>query len=304
MELTLKETLIWLMTKGVSYQQLWKYLRQFVQFEYSKDRYNMNDLKQVHHSINFTGSRKKPNIDFYITEREFETVKTLSRQAFMIGESFYPESFMHLPQPPIMLFYSGDLNLLKLPSVSIIGTRKVTEYGKQVTYELSKALVEQHICLVSGLATGVDQIAHQTAVIEGGSTIGIIASGLNYSYPRENMPLQSEMAANQLVLSEYLPDSKIKKHHFVMRNRLVAGLTPVTTVIEGAVGSGSLITANYAIQFNKELLVLPGRITDSQAEGCNELIYNGATPIISVPQAMTEIYHILKAHRTENGLYF
>lgn len=299
MELTLKETLIWLMTKGVSYQQLWKYLRQFIKNEYSKDFYDLGDIQQVHQSINFTGSKRKPNIDFYMTSMEFETVKKYALQSFMIGESVYPESWMHLPQPPIVVFYSGDLSLLQFPSVSIIGTRNVSDYGKRVTHELSQVLIEQGISLVSGLAKGIDQIAHQTAVTEGGKTIGIIASGLNYSYPRENMPLQSEMMANQLVLSEYLPDAKIKKHHFVMRNRLVAGLTPVTIVIEAAIGSGSLITANYAIQFNKELLVVPGRITDSQAEGGNELIYNGATPIISVPQAVGEIYQILQAHRVK-----
>ncbi|MBG9983529.1 DNA-protecting protein DprA [Aerococcaceae bacterium DSM 111022] len=300
MEMTLKELLIWLMKQGVSYQQLLVYLKKFIKFDRQFNRFNMADLKKIHESLRYVDVGKKPELNFYITQAELAEVKKLAAQTFMIGESVYPEAWLHLPQPPIVLFYAGDLELLKLPNVSIIGIPEVTDYGKKITHDLTKAICEHHICVVSGLGAGVDQIVHQTAIREGGWTIGILAGGLNHYFPRTNMPLQEEMKENQLVISEYLPDKAIEKHHFIMRNRLVAGLTPVTVVIEAKNGGGSLVTANYAVQFDKELLVLPGRITDPQAKGCNELIYNGATPIVSVPQAMREIYEILSAQRVVN----
>lgn len=295
MEMTIKEILIWLMTQNVTYHQLFKYLKQLIKVKSRNNLFTLNDLKIIHQQMNFDLRVKRPHLNFTMTNEEYVKIKHLASISFMIGEKTYPENWLHLPQPPIVIFYQGNLDLLLLPMISMIGTRKMTDYGKQMTHEMCRAIVEHNICVVSGLALGVDQLAHQTAIQHQGRTIGITACGLNHFYPRENLPLQMEMMAQQLVLSEYLPDTKVKKHHFVMRNRLVAGLTPLTVVIEAANGSGSLITANYAIQFDRELLVLPGRITDSQSHGCNELIYHGATPIISIPQAMREIHDILKA---------
>lgn len=291
--MTLKESLIWLTLQGLSYHQLRCFLNTLVTKELFTTDLTLNDLKIVHRSIDYGPKIKRPTLEFTLTDEDAKAIKLYAPQTLMIAQDAYPNEWLELPQPPLLIYYQGNLSLLKKPMVSVIGTRKMTDYGKKMTQQIVEALVEQDICVVSGLALGVDQIAHQTVVQRKGNTIGIIASGYDHFYPRQNLPLQMAMMKDQLILSEYLPHIGVRKHHFVMRNRLVAGLTPATIVIEAAHGSGSLITANYAIQFNRELFVLPGRITDSQSGGCNDLISLGANPILSIYQLVDELTQLL-----------
>lgn len=213
----------------------------------------------------------------------------------MIGEYHYPMLWYHTAQPPILVFYRGDIELLREPKVSVIGTRQITIYGKLVTREIIEALSKEAWVSVSGLALGVDASVHEYSLEHpNGRSIAIIPCGLDYYYPRANKYIQKRMEQQDLILSEYLPNIKPMKHHFVLRNRLVAGLSKATIVIEAAQKSGSLITANYALQYNREVFAVPGRITDEQSRGCNDLIQIGATPILDIPSMIDELRGIFQ----------
>lgn len=211
-----------------------------------------------------------------------------AQHMIVYGDADYPKLWYQLYQPPILLFYQGNRSLLSYQHVSVVGSRKTTSYGREQARQLVSAFSKRGWVCVSGLAKGIDTIVHQTALESGKekATIAIIASGLNRVYPRENADLQLKLKQHQLVLSEYLPDSPPLKHHFIMRNRLIAGISPLTCVIEAAQKSGSLITANMALQNNREVFALPGRVSDPLSKGCNELIAAGATPILSVEEVV------------------
>lgn len=208
-------------------------------------------------------------------------------QAIMMGEPRYPLLWYEISQPPLLVFWRGALALLKSPLVSIVGTRKMTAYGQLICQKLVQAIIDQGWLCVSGLALGVDACVHQTAMNYcDRSTLAIIPSGWDKIYPKVHQGLLDQLMAKHLVLSEFLPNTPARKHQFIMRNRLLAGIAPVTIVVEAAKHSGSLITANFALQANREILALPGRITDSQSAGCNQLIEAGATPILSINATM------------------
>ncbi|MGO3212929.1 MAG: DNA-processing protein DprA, partial [Ruoffia tabacinasalis] len=189
----------------------------------------------------------------------------------------------------------GDIGLIREPKVSVIGTRQMTTYGKTVTREIINALSKETWVSVSGLALGVDASVHEYNLEHpNGRSIAIIPCGLDYYYPRANKYIQKRMEQQDLILSEYMPNIKPMKHHFVLRNRLVAGISKATIVIEAAQRSGSLITANYALQYNREVFAVPGRITDDQSRGCNDLIQIGATPVLDIPSMIDELKEIFQ----------
>lgn len=220
-----------------------------------------------------------------------QRIDDLLSQSFIFGDSVYPELWYQLPQPPVMIFFRGNLSLLKRPKVSVVGSRKISPYPKQVTEDLVKVLSRAGFVSVSGMAKGIDQVVHETSIKAKtkASTIAIIATGLNKVYPLDHKDLQARLAKDHLLLSEFLPDSPPRKHHFIMRNRLVAGISPVTVVMEAAHKSGSLITANYALDYNREVYALPGRISDPGSQGCNELIAAGAYPYLSSQSFLHEV---------------
>lgn len=228
---------------------------------------------------------------------EFPSLKWLDQwqnNVLIYGDDLYPKLWYQITNPPAVMFYKGNINLLSRPLVSIVGSRTTTTYGQTFTYQLVKALSQAGMVCVSGMAKGIDRCVHETAIQSVGkrATIGIIATGLDRVYPSVNRELQNRMMRDQLVLSEFLPQAQALKHHFIMRNRLVAGISSTTIVIEAAKKSGSLITANFALEANREVYALPGRISDLQSQGCNELIEAGAYPILSVKQVVDQILEL------------
>lgn len=285
MKFTLKEQLVYLAMKQVSYKARWHYIQLFqgskvVSLETCCARIALliergllsEDERHIFHNIDDT---------------TFQLCQRFARQALMIGEVDYPHLWLEIPKPPLIIYYKGHLEVLRQPLVSIVGTRRISDYGTHITQELTRAILAKGWGCVSGLATGIDQMVHETAVdARQRSTVAIIATGLERYYPESNRLLQQELGQRHLVLSEYLPMEHARKHHFIMRNRLVAGLTPATLVMEAAIKSGSLITANFALQFDREVYALPGRMDVLTSQGCNELISQGATPIISIAQTI------------------
>ncbi|MER2174831.1 MAG: DNA-processing protein DprA [Carnobacterium sp.] len=204
-----------------------------------------------------------------------------------ILDQTYPEYLKHIYNPPALLFYQGDLSLLNQQLLAIVGSRLTSSYGEKALALLLPELISHEITTVSGLAKGIDKKVHQKTIELGGRTIGIIGTGLDHYYPFENESLQKEIARNHLLISEYPLGTKPLKHHFPMRNRIIAGLSLGTLVIEAKYRSGSLITANLALQEGREVFAVPGNITNPYSEGTNDLILHGAKCVL-MPQHILE----------------
>ena len=191
----------------------------------------------------------------------------------------YPSQLQEIYSPPVVLFYQGDLELLDSKKLlGVVGARQCSSYALQALTQLLPNVIQQKLILVSGLAKGVDGLSHQLALKHHGKTIAVIGNGLDISYPSCNRALQTQIAHAGLLLSEYPLESRPLKYHFPLRNRIIAGLCQTVLVVEARHHSGSLITANLALQENRNVLALPGRINDIYSTGCNELIAAGAKP--------------------------
>ena len=186
----------------------------------------------------------------------------------------YPPRLKESFQPPLVLFYVGDAQLLQQLSLAVVGARQATTYTRQSLTQLFPEL--DPMVIVSGLAQGADRIAHETALLQGRSTIAVVAHGLDTVYPAVNRPLFDQIRQQGLILSEYPPGTPPAKFRFVARNRIIAGLSHGVLVTEARHKSGSLITANYGLQNNREVFALPGLMHAPLAEGPNALIQAGA----------------------------
>lgn len=191
--------------------------------------------------------------------------------------------------PPVVLFYQGNLDLLNAPRLlSVVGSRKSHAYAETVLAGILPEIVDHQLVVVSGLAAGVDSLSHRLALRHHGHTIGVIATGLNLSYPASSQKLQQYMAQHELVISEYPLDAVGKRYRFVERNRLIAGLSQATLVVQAQEKSGSLITASLALQNNRDVMAIPGRIDDPYSDGCNRLIQAGAKAVLTATDILDE----------------
>ncbi len=191
----------------------------------------------------------------------------------------------NIPNPPKELFFRGNLDNFGTKSVAIVGSRRPTAYGKEITYQISHALASKGINIISGLAFGVDAIAHQACLDAGGKTIAVLASGVDNITPRNNRGLGEQILAhNGAIISEFKSGHQVLPWHFLQRNRLVSGLADAVIITSANERSGTLSTAAHALNQGKDVYVLPGRITDSSSAGCNKLISQGAQIITSVDE--------------------
>lgn len=181
-----------------------------------------------------------------------------------------------------LLYFIGELPSNRLKTVAIVGTRKPTAYGKEVTYRLAYELAKREIIIVSGLALGVDSIAHRAALDAGGKTIAVLANGPDYIYPATNKKLAADIIKyGGAIISEYQPGVKPRDYQFLERNRIVSGLSDMVVVTEAAARSGTLTTVAHALDQAKEVGALPGNITSPMSMGCNQIIKQGAHVILS-----------------------
>lgn len=211
-----------------------------------------------------------------------------------------PESVQNIPSPPQQLFIVGDefLQLLNKPRVAIVGSRNVSNYGHQVTTRLARELAEQGIVIVSGLALGVDALAHQAALDVDGLTIAVLAGGLDKVYPTSHTQLaQRIVASGGALVSEYPEGTFAFKQNFIARNRLVSGLSNALLITEAAEKSGSLHTARFALEQGREVLAVPGNITSPTSAGTNNLVKSGATPVTSYQDVLHMLGLKTKAER-------
>jgi len=209
-----------------------------------------------------------------------------------LGEKNYPEILSQIYDPPQELYVWGELKKREKLPLAIVGTRKVSSYGAKLAKEFSFYLAQTGFTIISGLALGVDGLAHKGALEAKGKTIAVLGSGLNYIYPASHKKLAEEIVKKGgAVISEYPPDTGPRKEFFPMRNRIVAGLSLGTLVIEAPKISGALITARLALEENREVMAVPSDIWRKSAEGSNDLLKKGAK-VITSPQDVLEIFNL------------
>ncbi|GAD15830.1 DNA-processing protein DprA [Lentilactobacillus otakiensis] len=208
-----------------------------------------------------------------------------------IVDAEYPLQLRESYAPPLVLFYRGDLDLLKHPLLGIVGARDCTSYSVEILKNLIPGRVSNTMTIVSGLAKGVDTLAHQCAIANNGCTIGVIGTGMDICYPYSNQDLQASIARDHLLISEYPNHTKGYRNHFPERNRIIAGLVQSVLVTEAKQHSGSLITANLALQNNRNVLAVPGSILAPLSVGTNELIVAGAKPVLRDLDILEEYFH-------------
>lgn len=213
-------------------------------------------------------------------ERVFAQVEEMGARCLVSADPEYPEALREIPDPPPVLFAMGDLSLLARPGVAIVGSRDHSGYGQEVAERVARAAARAGIAIVSGMARGLDAVAHAEALRVGGPTIGVLGNGLGVIYPAANRLLYERVAEKGLLLTEFPPGDKPLAHSFPRRNRIISGLARVTVVVEAAEGSGTLITVGAALVQGRDVMAVPGPITSLTSVGTNRLIRDGAEPLL------------------------
>ncbi|MBN2149340.1 MAG: DNA-processing protein DprA [Anaerolineales bacterium] len=203
----------------------------------------------------------------------------------------YPRHLKEVDQPPPVLYLRGALLPEDEWAVAIVGTRRVTPYGRQVTEEIAATLARSGVTVVSGLARGVDAISHQAALNAGGRTIAVLGSGVDHIYPPENRRLAEQIITRGALLSDYAPGTPPDGPNFPPRNRIISGLSLAVVVVEAGQTSGALITASFAADQGRDVFAVPGNINATQSQGTNRLIRDGAHPLLS-PQDVLEVLNL------------
>ena len=219
--------------------------------------------------------------DFERIENEIKFIEKYKIAPLFITDENYPKRLLNCYDSPPILFYKGNADLNTSKVVSIVGTRKNTEYGKNFTESLIEGLQEQNVLVISGLAFGIDTIAHKAALKNNLQTIGVLAHGLDRIYPSQNKQLAKEMIDQGGLLTDFMSNTLPDKQNFPKRNRIVAGMCDVLVVIESGIKGGSLITAELANGYNKDVYALPGKTSDKNSEGCNYLIKQNKASLIT-----------------------
>ncbi len=198
----------------------------------------------------------------------------------------YPRRLQELEQPPPVLYMLGELTSEDEWAVAVVGTRRVTAYGRQVAEDIAGTLARNGISVISGLARGIDSISHQAALHAGGRTIAVLGSGLDRIYPPENRRLAEQIAAHGALISDYSPGTPPEASNFPPRNRLISGLSLAVVIVEAGQTSGALITAAFAADQGREVFAVPGNISSPGSKGTNRLIRDGAQPLLHPEQVL------------------
>ncbi|MDX2261958.1 MAG: DNA-processing protein DprA [Gemmatimonadales bacterium] len=214
-------------------------------------------------------------------ERHLARCAQLGQQLLTPACDAYPASLRSIPDPPIALWVRGRVDLLTRPAVAIVGSRDHSAYGEDVARRVAREAARAGIAVVSGMARGLDAVAHEAALAAHGATIGVLGTGADVVYPQQNWRLFQDVLDHGLLVSELPPGSRPHAGAFPRRNRLISGLTQVTVIVEAAEGSGTMLTCASALEQGREVLVVPGPITSRTSCGTNRLLAEGATPLLT-----------------------
>lgn len=227
-------------------------------------------------------------------EQEINAIKNSAIRIIKYTDDDYPENLRQIEDSPILLYVKGSLVKEDKYAVAMVGSRNMTPYGKKITEAIASELASYGLTIVSGMARGIDAVSHISALKAGGRSIAVLGSGLDNPYPPENMKLFESLSNNGCVISEFPLGTPPNKENFPKRNRLISGLSLGVIVVEAAINSGSLITANYALEQNREVFAIPGNISSRNSEGTNALIKKGAKLVQKVDDILEEITPHLK----------
>ncbi len=219
-------------------------------------------------------------------ERVVDNIAAQGIQVLTWEDEAYPTRLKEIAQPPPVIYLRGEYLAEDLFAVAIVGTRKMTPYGRQVTADISSYLSANGVTVVSGLARGVDALAHTSALEAGGRTLAVLGSGVDRIYPPENRGLAEKIMAHGAIISDYAPGTAPDSANFPPRNRIISGLSLAVVVVEAGETSGALITAGFAAEQGREVFAVPGNILAPQSKGTNRLIQNGALPLLNMEDLM------------------
>lgn len=271
----------------------WKTIYHLLKLDPSLDRiYSHSFLKETRSLF-----QSSEHLNLAFTDLQTETIRQrienyASRgiSVFTLFQNAYPVELKEIYQPPWVLYSIGDISLLhEGRRLAVVGSRICTAYGERAIYHLFPKLLKNKVVIVSGLADGIDAHAHRVAMKLGGRTIAVIAGGFQHIYPQKHISLAREMMKNQLILSEYAPHQRPERWQFPMRNRIVSGISRGTLIVQAAKKSGSLITASCALNEGRDVFAVPGNIFCQLSAGTNDLIKQGAKPVMAAEDILEEI---------------
>lgn len=238
---------------------------------------------------------KLTNPDWQYIDRIMDWLELQEINVLPFTHSLYPELLLNTARPPVLLFVKGNIDLLNQVQLAFVGSRNPTAYGSQVTKNFVSELVGLSVVITSGLAIGIDGIAHKAAISGNGQTIAVLGSGLNHIYPKRHLNLAEQIVdQGGLLVSEFLPDTPPVQFNFPKRNRIIAGMTNGTVVVEAAIKSGSLITAQIAAEEGRDVFAVPGSIFNPLSAGCHHLIKQGAKIITNIDDIVEEYVALTK----------
>jgi DNA processing protein len=223
----------------------------------------------------FLEVRKTINLDF-----EIEKIQRLGISILTLEDPQYPKKLLSIEFPPPVLYFKGTIEERDEYAIAVVGTRHITSYGRQVAGELGRFLAQNNVTVISGLARGVDAVAHEAALNAGGRTLAVLGSGVDVIYPPEHRSLAERVIANGAVISDYYPGTPPEGVNFPPRNRIISGLSMATVIVEAGERSGAMITAEFAATQGREVFAVPGSIYALRSKGTNRLIRDGALPLL------------------------
>lgn len=251
--------------------------------EYSSDLLRAFDKSEI--------SELKNSRNLSYIERVIKDYDKLGITVVTIKSETYPELLKEIDSSPIMLYCKGDVNLLNTDCLGVVGTRRATKYGKDQGSKFIKDIASENITIVSGLAEGIDTMAHNSTLEVKGKTIAVLGGGLLNIYPSSNIKLAEDIVENGgLLVSEYKPSEQALSYHFPIRNRIIAGLSKAILIVEATEKSGSMHTKNYALDYNREVFALPARLNDIYSVGCNKCIQSGQARMALSSQEIIEFF--------------
>lgn len=275
------------LTEGVG----WKSIHYLLHEGLDESGFNMSPSQWQRHFPRLS-SKQAQALSQILTKdalREYKRYLDLNHIGFItIWDEEYPFLLKEMNQPPWLLFWRGNLPLLSRPALAVVGTRKASSYGKSVLENLIPALVKGGLAIASGMAMGIDAFAHEAALQAKGATVAVLGSGIDVIYPPQNRRLYERLVQDGLVLSEYPPQRQPHPGFFPQRNRIIAGLSYGVLVVEAAERSGSLITAQLALEHGREVFAVPGSIFHHQSLGTNRLIQQGGAKLVITAQDILE----------------
>jgi DNA processing protein len=226
---------------------------------------------------------------FWRAEKEVAAIRRIGCRLLHWREPEYPQTLLQIYDPPVILYVRGDSTILNAPSLSIVGTRRPTIYGTQMAERMGRDLAKRGLTIISGLARGIDAIAHQGTTSVGGRAIGVLGTGIDVCYPKENKKLYEKVLERGAIISELPTGSHPAPENFPVRNRIIAGMPLGVVIVEGKEHSGSLITARLAMEFGREVFGVPGNATQELSFAPNQLIKQGAKLVTSAEDVIEEL---------------